>query len=124
MSFFGDDAFDDIMKEFLGGSRVKQNRIVRGEQEERVIDFIEDDKNVFFVFELPGYSKDDVSVEITKHEIEISAIKNNQESIQPYLKNKLQKGVYHKKELPSTVKYKKHEQTFNNGVLEVKFKRK
>lgn len=126
MSFFDEDPFEDIVKEFFG-SRSRNNssqNFVRGEQEERVIDYIEEDDFIYLVFELPGYSKEDVNVEIKGKEIEISAIKEKPGQIKPALREKLRKGVFFRKILPSKINNKKYEETFNNGVLEIKFKRK
>ena len=125
MSFFGDEGFDGMVNELFGGRpTTRRKRVITGEQEERVIDFIEQGKEVYFVFEIPGYSFDDVKVEITKNEIFVKAVKEKLAEVQPYLKEKLIRGVEFKKELPSFVKHKEFQKTFKNGVLEVKFKRK
>jgi HSP20 family molecular chaperone IbpA len=125
MSFFGDDSFDEMVNELFGGRpTTRRKRVLSGEQEERVIDFIEEDKNIYFVFELSGYSFEDVTVNIRNHEIEVNAVKEKLSDVQPYLKEKLVSGTNFKKELPGFVKHKEFQKTFKNGVLEVKFKRK
>ena len=126
MSFFDDDPFEDIVKEFFG-NRTKTSssgNFVKGEQEERVIDYIEEDDFVYLVFELPGYSKEDINIEIKGREIEISAVKENPQNIRPAIAQKLRSGTFFRKILPSGIKIKKHEQSFNNGVLALRFKKK
>ena len=52
MSFFGDEGFDEMVNELFGGRpTTRRKKIISGEQEERVIDFIEGGKEVYFVFE-------------------------------------------------------------------------
>ena len=126
---FGDDSFfDEIERAFFGqpsrARRTSAGNVLQGEKEERLIDYIEEGKEVFFVFELPGYSKGDISVNVKGKELEVSAVKKNVENVQDYLSNKLRKGIYFTKIIPSGVKVKKFDWTFNNGVLEVKFSRK
>ncbi len=125
---FGDDSFfDEIEKAFFNQAkprRTSAGNVLHGEREERVIDYIEEDKGVYFVFELAGYSKEDLSVVVKGKELEISAIKNNLENVQDYLSNKLSKGLYFVKTIPNGVKTKKFDWTFNNGVLEVRFNKK
>ncbi|MEK6757849.1 MAG: Hsp20/alpha crystallin family protein [Nanoarchaeota archaeon] len=131
MSFFDDDPFDDIVKEFFGqevGRRPKRNQeyeeIIEGEDDERNIDFLESEDYVFFVFELPGYSKEDVNVDVNKNKIEIVAKKNNAENVQTYLIPKLRQGKFIKKILPKSINYKKINHTVKNGILEVVFEKK
>lgn len=127
MGFFDDDPFEDIIREFLGGgeSRTRSSRkVISGEREERIIDYIEEDKNVYFVFEILGYDKEDVSVEVSGDKLKVRATKTNEEGVQPYLTNKLNKGIYFEKTIPKGVKHKKFNWTFHNGILEVSFLRK
>ena len=56
MSFFDDfnnDSFEEVIKEFFGpSSKIKSNRtIIRGEEENRNIDFIERKNKIYAVFE-------------------------------------------------------------------------
>jgi HSP20 family protein len=126
MSFFDDDPFEDIVKEFFGNrARTSSSgNFIKGEQEERVIDYIEEDDLVYLVFELPGYSKEDINVEIKGREIEISAVKENTQNIRPAIAQKLRKGTFFRKTLPPGIKVKKYDQIFNNGILELRFKKK
>lgn len=126
MSFFDDDPFEDFVNQFFGNNpnyRQRTNEVITGEQDERTIDFIETDKETFLVFELPGYRKEDVHVEINKTEIKIIAKRKISESVADYLAHKLSKGVEISKPLPKNLAKKKHEINFNNGILEVRFKK-
>ena len=81
MGFFDDDddPFDEIVKGLFGGSRGSvrsrgRQKFSEGEEEDRIIDFIEDGKNIYLIFELPGFSIDDVSVTIKGKEININPL--------------------------------------------------
>lgn len=126
--FGGDDFFNEIEKAFFSqGARPRTSshgNVVRHEKEERTIDYIEDNDYVYLVFELLGYSGEDVKIDVSKEEVEVSAIKKDVTDVQDYLSKKLSKGLYYKKTIPVKVKSKKHEKTFRNGVLEIKIPRK
>lgn len=132
MGFFdenSDDPFDEVIRQFFGDqARVstrtsKKNRIIESEEDERMIDFIEYDKDAYVIFDLPGYRKEDVRVLIESDEIEVIARRKTSESVPNYLSNRLNSGIELKKPLPKNLKKKKHSWTFNNGVLEVKFEK-
>lgn len=128
MSFFNDDPFDEIVREFFGENQTNRRKysekIIEGEDEERTIDFIESGKNIFLIFEIPGYSEEDVSVKLKGKVIEITAKKKNLENVQGYLSRKLRGGVYLKKTLPNFINFNKFNHTFKNGILEIVFDRK
>lgn len=129
MGFFDDDPFDEILKEFFGerGARTVSagaRNVVKSEREERIVDYIEEEDNLYFVFEIPGYSEKDIDINVKSNELEVSAIKENPENVQPYLYNKLKKGIFFRKTIPEKVKSKKMTYHFNNGILEIKFPRK
>ena len=130
MNFFDDDPFDEIVREFFGHRegkprrRYDYRRVIEGEDDERSIDFIESGKKVFIVFEIPGYSKEDISINVGKREMEITAKKTNFENTQNYLIPKLKHGVKIKKIIPSSANAKKFSYTFKNGILEVVFEKK
>ncbi len=124
MSLFDDDPFEEIVREFFGGTPRRANsqkNFIKGEREDRIIDFVEDDDSVYVVFELPGYDEKDVSVIVKNEELEISAKKPEEEKIQDYLHQKLKKGLNLRKKLPSFVKTKNYKSTMKNGVLEIMF---
>ena len=126
MSFFDDDPFEDIMKNFFGQDtryRQRNNEVISGEQDERMIDFIDTDKEAFLIFELPGYRKEDVKVEVTKSDIRVIARRKVGESVADYLAHKLSNGVELVKPLPKFLSKKKYELNFSNGVLELRFRK-
>ena len=130
MNFFNDDPFEDIVREFFGkpGGRSNGNVFIRGEEEDRNIDFVEFDDFVFLVFELPGYSEDDVSVKVKGSDLVIDCSKNSSAcksgNVQDYLSGKLCRGESIKKILPKFVNPKNFKKSMKNGVLELRFKKK
>ena len=122
MSFFDDDPFEDMMKDFFQrSSRQQSNEVISGEQDERMIDFIETEKKIFLVFELAGYRKEDAKVNVSKNEIEIVVKRKVEESVPDYLAQKLNRGIQLKKPLPKFLNKKRYSWTFKNGVLEIQF---
>jgi|SRR3989338_6615481 len=128
MGFFDDDPFDNIIEEFFGRSRprtrYKREQFIKGEDEERVIDFIETDEKVYLIFEIPGYIEKDVTVEINGKNIEITAQKKNLENVKDYLAQKLAYGMHYKRALPDYINTKKFTHTIKNGILEITFDKK
>ena len=130
MGFFeNNDQFEDIVREFLGGgnSRIRRDNyeeIIEGEEEERVIDFIEDENYVYLIFELPGYSEKDISISIKGRELEIIVKKKSIGEVQDYLIEKLNNGLFIKKRLSNFIKTKNFKHTLKNGVLEIVFIKK
>ena len=129
MSFFDDfnnDSFEEVIKEFFEpSSRVKGNgTIIQGEEEDRNIDFIETRDKIYVVFELPGYGKKDVILNVIRNDIEIKIQKKGDELIQNYLKGKLHEGIFFRRSLPKFVNTKKYKYSMKNGILEVVFEKK
>ncbi|HKL23810.1 MAG TPA: Hsp20/alpha crystallin family protein, partial [Candidatus Nanoarchaeia archaeon] len=130
MAFFGDDPFDEIVREFFGRDLSQQANpqqnggFIRGEKEERNIDYVEDEKYVYLIFEIPGFSEKDVSVNISGKTIEINTTKSDEAKMQDYLAGKLRKGTQIRKTLPEKVKTKNFQQTIKNGILELTFHKK
>ena len=126
MSFFDDnDPIEEIMNRFFNqDTRYSQNNeVISSEQDERMIDFVETNKEFFLVFELPGYRKEDIKINISKNEIEVIAKRKVEESVPEYLSHKLSRGIQIKKPLLKKLSKKKYDWTFKNGVLEVRFKK-
>jgi HSP20 family molecular chaperone IbpA len=129
MGFFDDeDPFEDIVKQFFGDSsfsrqRTKKNKIIESEEDERMIDFIETNDKAFLIFELPGYRKEDIRIIVESGNIEIIARRKVSEEVPAYLAARLNNGIELKKPLPKNLKNKKYAWTFNNGILEVVFKK-
>lgn len=130
MSFFDDDPFEDIINEFFGrparsnSIRHSQDQFIEGEQEDRNIDFVEDDNTLYLVFELPGYSEKDVVVGISNKQLKITAKKSTPDNVQPYLQPKLSKGISIAKSIPNFVNPNKFTKTMKNGILEIKLPKK
>lgn len=123
--FFSDDPFEDIFEEFFGKRRgIRREHFIRGEEEERVIDFLEDEKNIYLVFELPGYEEEDVFVNVKGKTIEISVEKKNLEGVKEYLARKLSEGIRYIRNLPAGVDGKNFNHSLKNGILEIKFNKK
>lgn len=129
MGFFddsGQDPFEDILNEFFGNRRVKTSssgNVVRSEKEEREIDYIEEKENIYFVFELPGFDKRDVEVNLKGDNLNVLVEKKKIGEIKSYLKDKLGAGISFNKKIPVKIK-KEINWTFNNGILEVELERK
>lgn len=132
MGFFDDDPFENIIDEFFGRSRgfgterpsKRKSAFIRGEEEERAIDFIEDEDRVYLIFELPGYNEKDVVVVINGKSIEITAQKKILDGVKEYLAQKLSQGSQYKRNLPDFVNPKKFSHSLRNGILEVCFEKK
>jgi len=78
---------------------------------EPLVDVVERDEDLVVIAELPGVSKSDIDLEISGKSLEIKVDTPNKK--------------YHKSiELPCEVKDDATDATYNNGVLEVKLKRK
>ncbi len=123
MDFFSDDPFEEILREFFRGSQSPAHRRVRW-KDERGISIINTEDYVYLLFELPGYDEEDIELKVTGNFIEIKAKKDDVGDVQDYLKEKLSRGIFIKKTLPSFVIPKKPKYTLKNGVLEVIFKMK
>ncbi|PJE81801.1 hypothetical protein COU58_00545 [Candidatus Pacearchaeota archaeon CG10_big_fil_rev_8_21_14_0_10_32_42] len=126
MNFFGDDPFEEIVRELFHETKPRTSssrNLFPSEKEERILDFIEEGKNAYFIFEIYGYSKQDIKVNVGKGFVEIEVKRKNFEGIQNYLIPKLRKGIFIRKEVPN-LKIKKYDWTFNNGVLEVQIETK
>lgn len=129
MSFFdNNDPFEDIVNEFFGRRNKVQeghkDEVISGEEEDRSVDFVESDKKVYLIFEIPGYNEKDVIVAVNKKELQIVAKKLETGKSQVYLIPKLEKGISINKKLPDFINSKKFDHSVRNGVLEVTFEKK
>jgi len=134
MSFFDDDPFEEIIREFFShktnaSDKPEQSferKIIDGEEEERIIDFIEGPKKFYIIFEFPGYEKKDILVFIKNRQLEIKLNKKREEKekIQSYLSQKLSQSIVIKKILPKFINSKKFKSTMKNGILEISFDKK
>ena len=125
MGFFDDDddPFEGIVREFFGTPirRGRRETIFDGEEEERNIDFVEDENKFYLVFELPGFEEEDLIVTIKNKFLEITAQKKSDEEIQDYLSEKLRRGIFIKKIVPNFVNPRGFSYTMRNGILEIAF---
>ena len=125
MGFFDDDddPFEGIVREFFGSPirRGRRETIFDGEEEERNIDFVEDENKFYLVFELPGFEERDLTINIKNRIIEITAQKKVDEEIQDYLSEKLKRGIFIKKSIPNFVNHRGFSYTMRNGILEIAF---
>jgi HSP20 family molecular chaperone IbpA len=130
MGFFdnGEDPFEDIVREFFGdsGTRIRpgEKRIIRGEKEDRQIDFINTGEKIYFIFEMPGYEKKDVEIKVEGNELIVNTNKRTTEKVQDYLFRKLERGLSFKKNLPRGIRKKNYKSSLKNGVLEIIFEKK
>jgi len=129
MDFLSDDPFEEIVREFFGGNgrpkaRQRRESIIGNEDEERVMDFMEDEDNLYLIFEIAGYNEEDVSINIKGRILEIIAEKKDVEGIREYLARKLSTGLRYKKTLQDFINIKNYTHTFKNGILEIKFEKK
>ena len=122
--FWDNDPFESIIEEFFGRGRYaggRREHIIRGEDDERVIDVIEDENHAYLIFELPGYEEGDVSISVKGKTLEISLSKKNTEGMKEYLAQKLSSGLKYTRTLPEQLNSRDYEYTFKNGILEIKF---
>ena len=134
MNFFNDDPFEEIIREFFSHKTNNsiqddqnfQKKIINGEEEDRIIDFIEGLQKFYIIFEFPGYEKKDILVSIKNKQLEIKLNKrrDEREEIQNYLSQKLSQNIFIKKTLPKFVNSKKFTYTVRNGILEISFDKK
>jgi HSP20 family molecular chaperone IbpA len=128
MSFFDDDPFEDLFRDFFAGrsNGIKQRAVIRGEEEDRVVDFVETKDSVYLIFELPGYREEDVNISIKGRELHIKAAKKDcdVQNVQDYLSQKLCHGIFIKKVLPQFINPKRPSYTIRNGILEITFNKK
>lgn len=130
-NFFGNDAFEEIIRNFFGQNIPRRAREERSniynpdsENEERIIDFIESKDKVFLVFEFPGYDEKDLDLKISGVRISIKVKKRSECPMQEYLSQKLCAGETISETLPEVANAKLHKYTFKNGILEVEFEKK
>ncbi|WP_457549912.1 archaeal heat shock protein Hsp20 [Archaeoglobus sp.] len=103
----GPDGKPEI-KEFGTKPEIKETGV---EERKPLIDVIETDEEVQVIAEMPGVSKDDIELNATEREIEIKAESEN-------------RRYYERVELPCEVIPDSAKARYNNGVLEVIFKKK
>lgn len=76
------------------------------DKREPLVDVVSSDKEVRVIAEMPGVSKEEISVTVTEKSLTISAETE-------------EKGYYKELDLPALVDPKRARSTYNNGVLEI-----
>ncbi len=98
------------VEEFGNIRRTEEGRRILSEEIEPLVDVIEDEDEVWIIAELPGVSKDKIKVKIKDNKVIIKASNG--------------KKYYKEVELPTEVEPKTAKARYNNGVLEVRVKKK
>ncbi len=120
--FFDNDPFESMVREIFGGAGGggSRRRTRIQEEEEEELTLIELKGSVYIILELPGYTEEEVFVQVKDKRLEIAAQKKDVSSTAPYLAAKLQRGFKLAKALPTALG-KKWEYTYKNGILEIRF---
>ncbi|MCE4624666.1 MAG: Hsp20/alpha crystallin family protein [Desulfurococcales archaeon] len=98
------------IEEFGNIRRVEGGRRVLSEEIEPLVDVIDAGDEIWVVAELPGVNKDKIDVKVTERKVTIRASNG--------------KKYYKEVELPAEVDPKTARAKYNNGVLDVKIKKK
>jgi HSP20 family protein len=99
-----------VIQEF-GNVRPGIKKPMISDAREPMVDIVERDKDIIVIAELPGVNKEDIDLEATADSLEIRV-------------ETPQKKYYKKVQLPAAVIEDSTDAAYNNGVLEVKLKRK
>lgn len=95
---------------------------LEGEVREPFTDIIETKDSVVVTAELPGVAKEDIKINATEEDIEISAETKAEEEVEKkgYYRRERSLGRYYRSySLPARVKPEKAKATYKNGVLEI-----
>ncbi len=98
------------VEEFGNIRRAEGGRRVLSEEIEPLVDVIDADDEIWVVAELPGVSKDKIKVKVTENKVVIRASNG--------------KKYYKEIELPAEVDPKTAKAKYNNGVLDIRIKKK
>ena len=98
------------IEEFGNIRRVEGGRRVLSEEIEPLVDVIDAGDEIWVVAELPGVDKDKINVKVTRSKVTIRASNG--------------KKYYKEVELPAEVDPKTAKAKYNNGVLDIKIKKK
>lgn len=114
MSFFNEDPFDDLIREFFnhGGSNRRSSKKYYSDYNEASENLVESSKSYYFVMELPSFKNVEIGEKISGDSGKVKILKiilDDDEEIS-YI-------------LPKKVKTKDYTHTFKNGILEVEFQK-
>ena len=99
-----------------GASSYKNNHYIIPQ-----LDILEDDSNVYYLYELPGIDTENLNVELSEEEIFIMSTSKLDEQ-KTTLHQERKKGEFFRKmKLPLNVNTDSIEANFRNGLLEISF---
>ncbi len=98
-----------VVREFGNVKRGQAPKL--SDAREPLVDIVERDRDIMVIAELPGVAKKDIGLEATDDSLEIRV-------------DTPRKKYYKRVQLPAEVKDDTADATYNNGVLEVRLKRK
>ena len=87
------------------------------------IDIVETDKEIIATAEMPGLNKEDIDINLTDDNLEISTNTKHEEEKKEkdYIYRERRSGSYYRSiSLPSTIDVDSAKASYNNGVLEIK----
>lgn len=85
------------------------------------MDIEENDEELIIKVDLPGFDKDEIQVNLTENELEVRALKENEENEDTFsiLRERTSASCYRKITLPDRVYPEKAIATYNKGVLQI-----
>ncbi len=86
------------------------------------IDLVETDKEVIATVEMPGLDKEDIKINLTEDNLEISAETKYEEEKKEkgYMYKERRSGSYYRMiSLPSSIDYDNSKASYNNGILQI-----
>ncbi len=119
MKYDNYDLFDDVFNSVMGNWTRGQNRIP-------VVDVVENEKNFLIEAELPGFSLEDVNVEVDNHVLTIENIEKeyDAENKNYIIRERKQMNFKRRFTLPENVEEDKINGNFSNGVLVITIPKK
>ncbi len=100
-----------------------ERAVVPSEYRQPSIDIVETDKEIIATAEMPGLEKQDIKINLTEDNLEISAETKHEEEKKEkgYVYRERRSGSYYRSiSLPSPVDPDKSKASYNNGILEIK----
>lgn len=115
--------FFDEMRDFTEetNSKFKQfweNEVKRG-LKKPAVNLEENDKNFIAYFEMPGFEKDEIQVNITELRVELKGEKKKQENKNLIKRELYYSSVYRSINLPEKILPEKSKAKYCNGILEI-----
>jgi HSP20 family protein len=120
-----EDMFTDIfvvLKETQRDIEQKVSQYTLNSPLKPLVDVIEDNKNVFIVTELPGVKKEEITIDITDYDLEITAQVNDEGKYKGkrFMSKERKYGKVNRTiKLPAKIKIDDSLAEFENGVLTI-----